>query len=125
MRGLASVLVFAAIATTACQRPTQSTPTTGLTGIVLRGRVTPLCQVDKPCDGPFSADFIVERHGNQVGQFRSDSAGIFTVRLSPGIYRIIPGSDAPLITPTSQARQVEVGAIGLTNVRLEFDTGIR
>jgi hypothetical protein len=125
MRGIASMLAFAIISTAACQRPTQSTPTTGLTGIVLRGPVTPVCQVDKPCDGPFSAEFIVERNGNQVGQFRSDSAGIFTVWLSPGIYRIVPGSDAPLIAPTSQARQVEVGATGLTSVRLEFDTGIR
>jgi hypothetical protein len=125
MRGIAPLLVFAIIATAACQSPTQSTLTTGLSGIVLRGPVTPVCQVDKPCDGPFSADFIVERNGKQVGQFRSDSAGLFTVWLSPGVYRIIPGSDAPLIIPTSQAKQVEVGAIGLTNVRLEFDTGIR
>jgi hypothetical protein len=125
MRGIASMLAVAIIATAACQSPTQSTPTTGLSGIVLRGPIAPVCQVDKPCDGPFSADFIVDRDGKQVGQFRSDSAGLFTVWLSPGTYRIIPGSDAPLIVPTSQAKQVEVGAIGLTNVRLEFDTGIR
>jgi hypothetical protein len=125
MRGIASMLVFATIATAACQSPTQSTPATGLSGIVVRGPITPVCQIDKPCDSPFSADFIVERNGRQVGQFRSDSAGLFTVWLSPGIYRIIPGSDAPLIVAASQARQVEVGAVGLTNVRLEFDTGIR
>ena len=34
-------------------------------------------------------------------------------------------ADAPLLDPTGQARDVEVSAVGLTAVRLVFDTGIR
>jgi hypothetical protein len=117
-------LLIALMGAVACN-PASSSPTTGLTGTVVRGPVTPVCRVDIPCDAPFSAGFIVERSGRQVAQFRSDSDGQFTVWLSPGGYRIIPGSDAPLLAPMLQARAVEVGAEGLTSIHLEFDTGIR
>ena len=120
-----TLLLCFCVAAVACSSPTSSSPTTGLTGVVLRGPITPVCRIDEPCNAPFSASFVVERDGRQVAQFRSDSAGSFTVWLSPGSYRIVPGPDAPLIVPTSQGKPVEVGAVGLTNVRLEFDTGIR
>jgi len=45
--------------------------------------------------------------------------------LSPGTYRIVPGFDAPIIAPTAQAKVVVVQPVGLTEVRLMFDTGIR
>jgi hypothetical protein len=94
--------------------------------VVVRGPITPVCRVDVPCDAPFSAGFIVQRAGRQVAQFQSDSAGQFTVYLQPGTYSVVPNADAPLISPTSQAKQVTVGDTGpLTVVRLTFDTGIR
>jgi hypothetical protein len=124
MRSLFFVLVTATIAT-ACGNPASSTPTTGLTGVVVRGPITPVCRVDIPCDAPFSAGFSVQQSGRRAGQFRSDANGRFTVWLSPGAYRVVPDSDAPLIAPASQARAVDVGSVGLTSVRLEFDTGIR
>ena len=86
----------------------------------------PVCRIDVPCDAPFSAGFTVQRAGRQVGQFQSDSAGQFTVQLDPGVYTVIPRADAPLISPTSQAKSVTVADTGqLTSVRLTFDTGIR
>jgi len=105
---------------------TAPSPTTGLTGVVVRGPITPVCRVDVACDAPFSAGFTVQRAGRQVAQFQSDSAGQFTVYLQPGTYSVVPNADAPLISPTSQAKQVTVGDTGpLTVVRLTFDTGIR
>lgn len=124
MRSL-SLLLMTAVIATACGNPASSTPTTGLTGVVVRGPITPVCRVDIPCDAPFSAGFSVQQSGRQVGQFRSDADGRFTVWLPPDTYRIVPNADAPLMAPASQARSVEVGRTGLTNVRLEFDTGIR
>jgi hypothetical protein len=47
------------------------------------------------------------------------------VILPAGIYRIVPDADAPIISPQSQAKVAEVESVGLTEVRLEFDTGIR
>jgi hypothetical protein len=121
---LVSVLV-GAIGISAC-RATAPSPTTGLTGIVVRGPITPVCRIDVPCDAPFSAGFTVQRAGRQVAQFRSDSAGQFTVFLEPGAYTVVPNTDAPIISPASQAKSVAVGDTGLlTVVRLTFDTGIR
>ena len=101
-------------------------PTTGLTGVVLRGPVTPVCRVDVPCEAPFSARFTVRRSGREVAEFQSDSAGQFTVLLEPGRYDVVPAVDAPLISPTVQVKSVTVEDTGRpTVVRLVFDTGIR
>jgi len=124
MRFLFFLLVTAMIAT-ACRNPASSTPTTGLTGVVVRGPIAPVCRIDVACDAPFGAGFSVQQSGRHVGQFRSDAEGRFTVWLSPGAYRVVPDADAPLMAPSSQAKTVEVGSVGLTAVRLEFDTGIR
>jgi len=91
----------------------------------VRGPITPVCRIDVPCDAPFAAGFTVQRGGRPVAQFQSDSTGQFTVRLDPGPYVVVPNADAPLIAPAAQSKAVTVGEIGLTSVRLTFDTGIR
>ena len=101
------------------------TTDTGLIGIVVRGPVQPVCQAQTPCDAPFGASFTVEQNGRVVATFRSDTQGRFQVHLAPGSYLVVPGPDAPIISPSGQAKPVVVGPDGLTNVRLEFDTGIR
>ena len=98
---------------------------TGLVGTVTRGPIRPVCQVDVPCDEPFGASFRVQQGSRVVASFRSDSQGHFELRLVPGMYLVVPGSDAPIISPTAQTKQVEVGSKGLTTVVLQFDTGIR
>jgi len=101
------------------------TTDTGLIGIVVRGPVQPVCQAQTPCDAPFGAGFTVEQNDRVVATFRSDAQGHFQVHLAPGSYLVVPGPDAPIISPGAQAKPVVVGADGLTSVRLEFDTGIR
>lgn len=101
------------------------TTDTGLVGIVVRGPVQPACQAGTPCDAPFSAGFTVEQNGRVVAAFRSDAQGHFQVHLPPGTYLIIPDADAPILSPSAQAKPAVVGPDGLTDIRLEFDTGIR
>jgi hypothetical protein len=98
---------------------------TGLTGVVLRGPIQPVCQVGASCDAPFAAIFTVQQGGRAITMFRSDANGQFEVMLAPGAYTVVPAPDAPVISPTSQGKPVVVGPQGLTTVRLEFDTGIR
>ncbi len=100
-------------------------PATRLVGQVVRGPVRPVCQVDVPCDEPFSAEFTVRQGSRNVATFRSDSQGRFAVPLAPGTYTIVPAPDAPLLSPTQQTKVVTVGPDSATVVRLEFDTGIR
>ena len=121
------VLIAAAAAIAACaSAATSPSTTTGLTGVVMRGPVAPVCRVDVPCDAPFSASFMVEQDGRRVAQFQSDAAGQFTVYLQPGGYVIVPGADAPIIGASQQRKSVTVADDAmLTVVRLTFDTGIR
>ena len=121
------VLIGIAAAIAACASATPSPSTmTGLTGVVMRGPVTPVCRVDVPCDAPFSATFTVEQDGRQVARFQSDAAGQFTVYLKPGAYAVVPAADAPIIGASLQRKSVTVADNGmLTVVRLMFDTGIR
>ena len=122
------IAISAAATTIAACASAGSTPstTTGLTGVVMRGPVTPVCRVDVPCDAPFSATFTVEQNGRRVAQFQSDAAGQFTVYLRPGPYMVVPGADAPIIGTPRQSKSVTVADNGmLTVVRLTFDTGIR
>jgi hypothetical protein len=118
-------LVLVCVVALGCHSPASPTITTGLTGTVLRGPITPVCQIQVPCDAPFSADFSVEQNGKVVSQFRSDQDGRFTVMLAPGGYRVVPAANAPIMFPAAQAKTVEVLSTGLTEVRLTFDTGIR
>ena len=126
MKQCAVLALFAfGIGIAACAS-TAPSATTGLTGIVTRGPITPVCRVDVPCDASFSATFNVERAGRRVAQFQSDASGQFTVFLPPGGYNVVPNADAPILAPTAQTKSVTVADTGtLTVVRLTFDTGIR
>src|SRR6478672_9769735 len=124
MRYFALGVVAVSVLGTSCAS-TSPSPTTGLTGTVVRGPITPVCRIDVPCDAPFSAGFSARRGERDVARFRSDSAGQFTVFLEAGAYTIVPDADAPLLGATSQAKSVNVGDTGLTTVHLTFDTGIR
>ena len=100
--------------------------TTGLEGKVLRGPIQPVCQIGQPCDdAPFSANFLVQQNSIIIATFRSAEDGSFQVRLKPGNYTVVPGSDAPLMQPSLQSKPVEVSPVGLSKVELHFDTGIR
>jgi len=122
---LVALLLLLALTIWGCAS-TAPSPATGLTGVVMRGPVTPVCRVDVPCDAPFSGGFSVERSGRRVAEFQSDASGRFTVFLAPGPYTVMPNADAPLISPTRQVKTVTVLDNGtLTVVQLMFDTGIR
>lgn len=128
----ALALPFALLAALSCRGPidlatlldVRGDGTTGLEGTVRRGPVTPVCQVGVPCDAPFSATFDVLISQRIVASFRSDSAGHYSVRLAPGVYAISPDS-AAAVWPKGQTRQATVGPMGVTQLDLEFDTGIR
>ena len=122
---VASVFALALVCwTPGCGAPT-APGDTGLVGTVVRGPVQPACQVDVPCDAPFSASFTVQQGDRVVAPFRSDAQGHFDVRVAPGTYIVVANPDAPIMSPRSQTKEVVVGSNGLTTVLLHFDTGIR
>jgi hypothetical protein len=125
LRVLVLLLVLAPFcASAACGAPAAPGGTT-LVGTVMRGPTQPVCQVAVPCEAPFSAGFTAEQRGRVVAAFRSDSQGRFELKLNPGDYLIVPGPDAPIISPKAQAKEVVVASAGPTTIVLHFDTGIR
>lgn len=94
-------------------------------GRVVRGPTTPVCQVDVPCDAPFSAGFSVHQGARTSATFRSDANGQFTIELAPGAYVVVPDADAPLLAPQQQERSLTVPQSESITVQLSFDTGIR
>ena len=100
--------------------------TTGLEGIVYRGPISPVVVDGEVNDAPFSALFHVYNLKNKrVASFTSNAAGEFSVVLAPGAYKIIPDKSAPIISAESQVQEITVNLIGITNLDLYFDTGIR
>ena len=100
--------------------------TTGLEGIVYRGPINPVEMEGQVNDAPFSALFRVYSLKNKlITSFTSNVAGEFTVMLAPGNYKIIPDKSAPIISAESQVKEITVNPIGITNMDLYFDTGIR
>lgn len=110
--------------TSGCGAPAAPTDT-ALVGTVVRGPIQPVCQIAVPCDAPFSGRFTVQQGDRVVAAFRSDSQGQFEVQLAPGKYVVVPDSDAPIISPSAQVKDVIVRSAGPTSVVLHFDTGIR
>jgi hypothetical protein len=117
--------LIGAAALLACGTTEVTELATGLTGTVTRSPITPVCQLGVPCSAPFSANFTVRQGSHVVASFHSDTQGGFTVRLPAGDYQVVPASDAPIIQPGSQAKDVMVAAGPLTTVHLDFDTGLR
>ena len=123
MRALPALLL--ALSSTACESLSGPSSATGLSGTTLRGPIQPVCAANQTCDAPFSSGFTVLKIGTIVGSFRSDTQGHYEVRLPAGGYTLVPDADAPIMKPTSQAKDVTVGSNGMTMLDLHFDTGIR
>lgn len=100
--------------------------TTGLEGTVYRGPINPVAVEGQVNDAPFSALFRVYNLKNKlITSFSSNAAGEFKVMLAPGNYKMIPDNSAPILSAESQVKEITVNPIGITNMDLYFDTGIR
>jgi len=97
----------------------------GLRGSVVRGPITPVCVVERPCTEPATnVTLVFSRNGRIAGRVVTDSLGRYRLRLSPGVYAVRrPG-------PVGVGRGIEpdharVYARRFTRVNFSIDTGIR
>jgi hypothetical protein len=104
----------------------QAAPTRGtLSGLVMRGPVTPVCVAEQPCDEPAAnVTLVFTRNGATAGRAATDRFGHYKVRLPAGWYairRAFAGSPDRRLRPN----RTRVYAGRVTLVDLSIDTGIR
>ena len=109
----------------ACENNKEEIPT-GMEGIVYRGPISPVVIDGQINDTPFSTLFRVYSLKNKlITSFSSNAAGEFSVMIAPGTYKIIPDKSAPIMSAESQVKEITVNPVGITNIDMYFDTGIR
>jgi hypothetical protein len=96
----------------------------GLTGMVRKGPITPVCVAERPCSAPAAGVTLVfSRGGRDRARATSDRRGEYAVGLAPGAYdvRVLARPRWRALKPA--AVRVPVGRVARVNFML--DTGIR
>lgn len=102
--------------------------TSGVAGIVRRGPIAPVEREGVDNTAPMAdATIVIDRaEGGRVGHVVSDRDGLFFVSLAPGVYVFTPQHAAGGLDSGAPApERVTVSAGGVSEVRFEYDTGIR
>jgi len=60
----------------------------GLTGVVSRGPVTPVCRVDQPCTKPYAHATLVFSRAGVARRAVTDEKGAYRIALRPGRYDV-------------------------------------
>src|SRR5437868_3811256 len=92
MRCAALVVVALALAA-----PSAGATASGLTGVVTRGPITPVCRVGVPCSAPAKNELLVFRRGAFSRSTRTGATGRYRILLPPGRYvvTLTPGGMEP------------------------------
>jgi hypothetical protein len=126
-RGIGTAIVLAAGAVTigAAVSSSAASPDSGVRGRVLYGPTCPVQRVGQACTRPFQATITVRREPGErfLASIRSSSGGHFTLRLSPGRYRLVPKNGDPF--PRGSPVAVVVRAHRYASVTINYDSGIR
>jgi hypothetical protein len=114
--------------TMACSsRPKTEELSSGITGQVLLGPMTPVVRSDKIVpDRPFQAKIqILDEKREFITEFETDEEGKFKVPLPPGTYIISPVAPRPNMPPYPEEKTVTVEEGTFLETKVLFDTGIR
>jgi hypothetical protein len=96
----------------------------GITGQVVIRPVRPHATIGVPNSQPYQATIeVLDSTGRLVITFQSDSDGNFRVPLMPGKYLLRPQSGGPY--PRASEQTVVVSPRNFTQVRINYDSGIR
>ena len=95
--------------------------TSGVRGVVTRGPITPVCQVEKPCSAPAKRVQLTFTRLGRSWRTTTDDHGRYRIALRPGTYAVTIATQRPGIA----AFKVDVprGKVAVRN--FEIDTGIR
>jgi hypothetical protein len=98
----------------------------GLTGIVTRGPIQPVCRVDMPCDEPAAAIVLAFTRVRDGAIFttRTNAQGRYRITLTPGRYRVRTRQRS-VFERVPKPSEVTVPRGRYARVDLAIDTGIR
>jgi hypothetical protein len=97
-------------------------PATGISGVLYRGPITPICQAGTRCDAPAPGVTLAFTRAGHVFRVRTGVGGHFSIALHPGTYAVRePTATMARLSPAT----VRVPVGGWAKVRLLLDTGIR
>ena len=118
-------MLASALAGLALTLPAVASPVSGISGVVLRGPITPVCRAELPCSAPAGHVLVKVWRGDRiVSSALTDSHGRFRFVLRPSAYIVTVRSPrGPALRTYSQRAEVVVGR--MTRVRITLDTGIR
>ena len=94
-----------------------------LHGTVTRGPITPVCQVDVPCDGPAGHVTLLFSRAGTTTKTSTDANGLYRTRLRAGFYSVRTNQKPFGTTPRPANVHVVAGRDGRINFFI--DTGIR
>ena len=123
MHKRAALLIALALAllSASCSTPPRDS---GIKDLVTIGPVSPVQREGEPSEAPYAATILVSRSsGKKVAEVTSGADGRFTVELRPGDYVIEPRSSTT--PPTAPPQAVTVQPHRFTEIRIQFDSGIR
>jgi hypothetical protein len=103
----------------------QTSVSSGLQGVVMRGPIAPMCVAEAPCTEPAkNVTLLFSRNGRIVGRAVTDSAGRYRLRLPAGAYAV--RRPPPLgIGKGIEPNHARVYARRFVRVDFSIDTGIR
>jgi hypothetical protein len=121
---LFTVLIYI---TSCSNRPKTEELSSGITGQVLLGPMTPVMRSDKIVpDKPFQAKIkILNDKRELITEFETDEEGRFQIPLPPGTYIISPVAPKPNLPPHPEEKTVTVEEGVFLETKVLFDTGIR
>lgn len=99
------------------------TSMSGLRGVVMRGPLTPVCVVERPCFAPARRVVVRFSSDRVVRSTKTDEHGRYEISLAPGRYTVRVGKSGAFKPP--QPRVVRVRAGVVARIDLYVDTGIR
>ena len=94
-----------------------------LHGQVMRGPVTPVCKIGRPCDAPAAKVRLLFTRNGTTTSALTDAKGFYRVRLAAGTYAV--RTDQGPFGTTPQPRTARVVAATVRRVDFHIDTGIR
>ena len=102
-----------------------ASPQSGVSGVVDRGPISPMCVAEQPCSAPARHVRVVFlQSGRAAGQATTDDAGKYRVALPAGAYTV-QVAGRTMQGAGSEARTVRVPATRWVKANFSLDTGIR